>query len=121
VFAQAQLHFPAVAQMVGLRLRNWKMLYLSAGIDRHFSPPYRGSSRSSATLSHYSYVSLQSPKIWYSRFLTVCVIPANCAWLRPDLTIDGFWRKPAIRQAYDLGSHCPGFEPTAPRVEKLEP
>jgi hypothetical protein len=49
------------------------------------------------------------------------VIPANCAWLRPDLTIDSFWRKPAIRQAYDLGSYCPGFEPTAPRVEKLEP
>lgn len=33
VFAQAQLHFPAVAQMVGLGLRNWKMLYLLAGID----------------------------------------------------------------------------------------
>jgi hypothetical protein len=26
----------------------------------------------------------------------VCVIPANCAWLRPDVTIDSFWRKPGI-------------------------
>jgi hypothetical protein len=29
--------------------------------------------------------------------VTVCVIPANCAWLRPDLTIDRFWRKAAIK------------------------
>jgi len=51
------------------------------------------SSRFSATLSHFFLRWLPISDNFVIAIVTFCLIPAKCGWLRPDLTIDSFWRK----------------------------
>jgi hypothetical protein len=56
------------------------------------------SSRFSATLSHFFLRWLPISDNFVIAIVTFCLIPAKCAWLRADLTIDSFWRKAAAHR-----------------------